>query len=136
MKLKAMKRIKKKEEKRKYVGYIGKSGDRRFSPLEGYLNENSYRRVLEECRLETGEVWPMPIVLRVSELDSEKVEVGKELLLRDEEGTILAKVDVESKYEINKEEECEKVVGTNDKNHPYVDMLNKTGKVGVGGKVT
>src|SRR3989338_817185 len=107
-----------------------------FSPLEGYLNENSYRRVLEECRLETGEVWPMPIVLRVSELDSEKVEVGKELLLRDEEGTILAKVDVESKYEINKEEECEKVVGTNDKNHPYVDMLNKTGKVGVGGKVT
>jgi len=41
-----------------------------FSPLTTFLGERSYRRVLEEMRLEDGTLWPMPITLPVAESEA------------------------------------------------------------------
>ena len=38
-----------------------------FSPLEGFMNENNYKYVLEHMYLENNVAWPFPIVLDVSE---------------------------------------------------------------------
>ena len=37
-----------------------------FSPLEGFLGEADYRRVLSDMRLTSGVLWPMPITLDVT----------------------------------------------------------------------
>ena len=57
-----------------------------FSPLEGFLGEADYRRVLSDMRLTSGVLWPMPITLDVSEKFAEKLKVGDSIALRDGEG--------------------------------------------------
>src|SRR5215212_3941820 len=47
-----------------------------FSPLEGFLGEADYRRVLSDMRLTNGVLWPMPITLDVTEPFAEKRKVG------------------------------------------------------------
>ena len=37
-----------------------------FNPLKGFLNQNDYDSVLDNMRLSTGELWPMPIVLSIT----------------------------------------------------------------------
>ena len=38
-----------------------------FNPLKGFLSEDDYNGVVDNMRLTTGELWPMPITLDVSE---------------------------------------------------------------------
>jgi len=44
-----------------------------FDPLEGFLNQNDYDSVVENCRLSNGKLWTMPIVLPVSNKDNERL---------------------------------------------------------------
>ena len=46
-----------------------------FEPLQGFLTEKDYVSVLNEMRLSTGELWPIPIVLKIN--DSQKEEARK-----------------------------------------------------------
>ena len=60
-----------------------------FSPLEGFLSEADYRRVLSDMRLTSGVLWPMPITLDVTEQFAEKRKVGDAIALRDSEGVLM-----------------------------------------------
>ena len=40
--------------------------DGSFHPLNHFMNENDYYQVLENMRLETGQLFPIPIVLYVN----------------------------------------------------------------------
>ncbi|MEM8787010.1 MAG: bifunctional sulfate adenylyltransferase/adenylylsulfate kinase [Pseudomonadota bacterium] len=108
-----------------------------FSPLKGFLGQADYDRVVEEMRLEDGALWPMPINLDVSEAFAEKIEIGQDIALRDQEGVILAILSVSDKWVPNKDREAEKVFGANDMAHPAVNYLHNTaGPVYLGGPVT
>ncbi|SCY73955.1 bifunctional sulfate adenylyltransferase/adenylylsulfate kinase [Paracoccus tibetensis] len=107
-----------------------------FSPLKGFLTEADYDGVVENMRLSSGALWPMPITLDVSEKFSEGLEPGTDIALRDQEGVILAIMSVTDKWLPNKAREAEKVFGADDLAHPAVNYLHNTaGPVYLGGPI-
>lgn len=107
-----------------------------FNPLKGFLTEADYNGVVNEMRLASGDLWPMPITLDVSEKFAEGLEPGTDIALRDQEGVILAIMSVTDKWVPNKALEAEKVFGADDLAHPAVNYLHNTaGPVYLGGPV-
>ncbi|MDJ0951965.1 MAG: bifunctional sulfate adenylyltransferase/adenylylsulfate kinase [Alphaproteobacteria bacterium] len=108
-----------------------------FSPLEGFLNQDDYRRVVEEMRLADGTLWPMPVTLDVTEDATEALSRGDKLALRDPEGWLIAVMTVETIWRPDRELEAKSVFGTEDPAHPGVDhVLNQTHPVYLGGRLT
>ncbi|MDO5633201.1 MAG: bifunctional sulfate adenylyltransferase/adenylylsulfate kinase [Paracoccus sp. (in: a-proteobacteria)] len=107
-----------------------------FQPLTGFLSEADYNGVVNDMRLTSGALWPMPITLDVSEKFAGEIEPGTDIALRDQEGVILAILSVTDKWVPNKSVEAEKVFGADDMAHPAVNYLhNVAGPVYLGGKV-
>ncbi len=107
-----------------------------FFPLKGFLNEADYNSVLDKMRLETGEIWPIPINLDISEKLGEMISIGDEIALRDKEGFTLAILNVESKWKVDKVYEALNVYGTKDILHPGINYLNNnTNPVYIGGSI-
>jgi len=108
-----------------------------FAPLTGFLGQADYDGVVENMRLASGALWPIPITLDVTEKVAESLVMGEQIVLRDPEGVPLAVMDVEEMYTPDKDREAEMVYGANDMAHPAVRYLhNQTGKVYLGGPVT
>jgi sulfate adenylyltransferase len=106
-----------------------------FSPLEGFMNENNYRYVLEHMYLENNVAWPFPIVLDVGEEKARSINSDDRVLLVDSSDTPIALMDVEDKYHFNKKEFAEKVYGTLDKNHPGVENVFNMEEKLLGGEI-
>ncbi|ODT60271.1 MULTISPECIES: bifunctional sulfate adenylyltransferase/adenylylsulfate kinase [Paracoccus] len=107
-----------------------------FNPLRGFLTEADYNGVVNDMRLESGALWPMPITLDVSDKFAEVLAPGTDIALRDQEGVILAIMSVTDKWVPNKAVEAEKVFGADDLAHPAVNYLhNVAGPVYLGGPV-
>jgi sulfate adenylyltransferase len=94
-----------------------------FSPLDGFLNEADYRRVLAEMRLTSGVLWPIPITLDVTEKFAAKLQVGDWIALRDGEGVLTATMEIASLYRPDFDDEAASVYGTTDPRHPAVSYL-------------
>ena len=107
-----------------------------FSPLEGFLDEDDYNSVIQNMRLTSGVLWPMPITLDVSEAFAETIQSGDRIALRDLEGVIIATLDVGDIWTPDKKAEAESVYGTTDEKHPAVHYLNNIANpIYVGGKL-
>ena len=108
-----------------------------FKPLTGFLNEIDYYSVLNNMRLSSGEIWPMPIVLPIDDNFIKNYKINDEIKLCNEENLPLASIKIESIYKPDIELECLKVFGSNDDNHPYVKIIHGYSNCHyVGGKVT
>lgn len=108
-----------------------------FYPLKGFLTEADYDGVVNDMHTTSGDLWPMPITLDVSEAFAGQVEPGTDIALRDQEGVILAILSVTDKWTPNKSVEAEKVFGADDVAHPSVNYLhNVAGPVYLGGPIT
>jgi len=108
-----------------------------FSPLEGYMAETEVRSVVEEYKLPSGVVWPLPIMLQVSKKEAEQLNVGHKiaLCLKGDE-TIYAVLDIEDIFTYDLQELTAKVFGTSDANHPGVEDVLKRSNSFLGGKIT
>lgn len=107
-----------------------------FSPLRGFLSEADYHRVLSEMRLADGTLWPIPVVLDVTEPFAEKLTIGQSIALYDGEGMLIALMEINSLWRPQKNNEVEAVYGTNDIHHPGVRYISdQTGEVYLGGEV-
>merc|ERR1719160_1167083 len=101
-----------------------------LSPLTGFLNEDAYNKVVEEMRLPSGEILGLPIVM---DTDDEAVAVGDKILLQFD-GTPMAVMTVESKWQPDKALECVKCYGVGTLEHPGVRMVAmERGKYYTGG---
>lgn len=107
-----------------------------FSPLVSFMNKANYTSVLRDMRLSDGTLWPMPIVLDVSEEFAKGLKKGEPIALRDREGVVLAMLSYDSQYTPDREAEATAVFGTTDQLHPGVDyLLNHTQPVYISGKL-
>jgi len=105
-----------------------------FSPLQGFLNKADYDGVVEDMRLKSGVLWPMPITLDVPEATAQGLTAGEEVALRDQTGLVIAILTVGDVWQPDKQREAEKVFGTQSTGHPAVAYLfNEAGDYYVGG---
>jgi sulfate adenylyltransferase len=107
-----------------------------FSPLEGFLTQEEYDGVLDNMRLPSGVIWPMPINLDVSEAFAGEIGEGEKIALRDPEGVLIAIMEVASNWTPDKAKEAREAYGSEDEAHPAVHFLNNiAGPVYLGGKL-
>ncbi|KKM99363.1 hypothetical protein LCGC14_0577230 [marine sediment metagenome] len=106
-----------------------------FSPLEGFMNENNYRYVLEHMYLENNVAWPFPIVLDVSEIKAKSFNVDDRIILTDLTKKPIALMDIEDIYSYDKKEFAKKVYGTLDRDHPGVDSVFNMKERLIGGDI-
>src|SRR4051812_20321813 len=98
-----------------------------FSPLRGFMTRADYEGVCHNMRLKNGLLWPMPIMLDVTEQFAKSLNPGKsQVALRDPEGVMLGVLHVEEVWQPDRKAEAESVFGTTSTVHPGVDyLLNK-----------
>ncbi len=77
-----------------------------FSPLTGFMARADYDRVCADMRLADGTLWPMPIMLDVSEELAKTLEPGSNVALRDPEGVMLAALHVDDVWQPDREAEA------------------------------
>jgi len=107
-----------------------------FSPLTGFLKKDDYESVCKDMRLSDGTIWPLPIVLDVTEDVAKNLNTGEMLALRDFEGTMLAAIEVEEIWQPDRQKEAKLVFATKNEEHPGVKyLLHQTNPFYVGGKV-
>jgi len=107
-----------------------------FSPLTGFLCRKEYESVCQTMRLVDGDIWPIPIILDVTEQVAKDLDADAALVLRDPEGVVLAVLNVEDIWQPDLEKEAELVFGLTNQEHPGVKYLsNSTNPWYVGGRL-
>ncbi|MFT4552020.1 MAG: sulfate adenylyltransferase [Chlamydiales bacterium] len=94
-----------------------------FSPLKGFMCENEYYSVLQKMRLPDGTLWPIPINLDIDEITAKSLKKGNFLLLRNEEGTILASLLVKDIWKPNLMDEAKAIYESTNLYHAGVSRL-------------
>ena len=107
-----------------------------FSPLSGFMDQPTLESVLDDCRLPSGDIWTMPILLQVPADKVKDTQPGMSVRLQlpgsDE---VLAVMHVQDKYEIDLESVAKRWFGTTERAHPGVDRLFKRGSTVLGGPI-
>jgi sulfate adenylyltransferase len=107
-----------------------------FSPLDGFMREQDYQRVVKDMMMEDGTLWPIPITLSVSSEKADSIRLNSEIaLVDDESGDLMGSMVVEEKYSYDKNLEAKHVFGTEDENHPGVTKIYEQHERYLGGPV-
>jgi len=100
------------------------------------MNKDDYENVCSCMRLADGTLWPIPIVLDLPEDIIKQIKNKDKIALRDQEGLMIAVLNVEDIWMPDKIDEAEAVYGTTNSEHPGVYyLLNNTHSWYVGGKI-
>ena len=104
-----------------------------FSPLDRFMGQADYQRVLEEMRLADGTLFPLPITLTFSK--DAGIKLDGEVALVDQHNNLLAVMNVDEIYDWDRETEAPFAYGTNDLRHPLVAEMNSWGQSCVSGRL-
>ena len=107
-----------------------------YSPLKGFMNEESWRKCCTDYTTDQGLFWPIPITVSVSEDTASSISIGETVALTDEDSTIYGTLKVDEKYTIDKDLECREVYRTLDPKHPGVEKVMAQEPVNLAGSVT
>jgi sulfate adenylyltransferase len=102
-----------------------------LSPLEGFMGQEDYERVVEEMRLASDLPWALPVCLAV-----DKSPDGDRVVLADEAGRPLAVLEVDDVYGYDRQREAENCFRTTDEAHPGVARLYAQHPLYLAGRVT
>ncbi|MDJ0717977.1 MAG: sulfate adenylyltransferase [Prochloraceae cyanobacterium] len=106
-----------------------------FSPLNGFMEQADYEKVVDDMRLVDGTVWSIPITLSVSEEVAEPLSEGDWVRLDDPKGKFIGVLELTQKYRYNKAHESVKVYGTDEIKHPGVKVVYEQGLINLAGPV-
>lgn len=104
-----------------------------FSPLNSFMNRADHNRVLEEMRLTSGTLFPIPVTLTVKK--DAGVTLDSEFALADQHNNVLAVMRVEEIFEWDREREARLAYGTNDVRHPLAAEMNSWGELCISGQI-
>jgi len=104
-----------------------------FSPLDRFMGQSDYERVLTEMRLKNGMLFPIPVTLPLDEAALPKW--GEAITLSDARNNTLAIMQIEEIYHYDPMREARLVLGTTDPKHPLVSEMVRWGKVYVTGEL-
>lgn len=111
-----------------------------YSPLEGYLGQNDYKSVVTSMRLANGLPWSIPITLRLDKAEADRIREGQSLALvqplDNHPSMVVAVLEVEERYQYEKNLAAKAVYGTDRSDHPGVGTLYQRGDVLLGGKIS
>jgi sulfate adenylyltransferase len=102
-----------------------------FSPLDRFMGQQDYERVLDEMRLADGTVFPIPITLPVDPAPG--IEIGRSIALRDGKNNLLAIMTIDEMYEWDYFAAVDAVFGTRDPRHPLVAEMTRWGHFNISG---
>lgn len=106
-----------------------------YSPLQGFMGQEDYERVLEEMRLANGLVWSLPITLPVAEEEASSLKEGERVKLI-YAGEVYGVLEVQEKFRPDKKREAELVYRTAEEAHPGVKKLYERPALYLAGPVT
>jgi sulfate adenylyltransferase len=92
-----------------------------FAPLARFMGKADYTSVVEEMRLDDGELFPIPITLPA--VETAAISLDRELALRSQQNDLLAIMTVEEIFEWDLKAEARLVFGTEDVRHPLVSEM-------------
>ncbi len=104
-----------------------------FSPLDRFMGQEDYRRVVEEMRLADGHVFAIPVTLPVE--PTEGIGLDRNMALRNAKNELLAVMTIEEAYPWDRDEVALKVFGTQDLRHPLVSEMHRWGGTNLSGKL-
>jgi len=104
-----------------------------FSPLNRFMGEKDYTRVVEEMRLADGTIFPIPVTLPTDEFEG--LALDKEIALRGPQNEILALMNVDEIYRWNYEREARNVYRTMDTRHPLISEMTGFGPFNISGRL-
>src|SRR5688572_24371155 len=104
-----------------------------FSPLDRFMSREDHRRVLEEMRLTSGHLFPIPITLPVE--PGPDIHLDRKIALRNEKNELLGLMTLDEIYEWDRNEVAEKVFATRDARHPLVAEMHRWGRINLSGRL-
>ena len=107
-----------------------------FSPLCGFMDQETLSSVLEKDCLPDGTIWPMPILLQLPRGRAERLTAGERVGLASSDGTVHALIDVREIYRLDMEHVAQKWFGSSSRDHPGVRRFFAAGEVAIAGEVT
>ncbi|RLM70768.1 sulfate adenylyltransferase [Halorubrum sp. Atlit-8R] len=106
-----------------------------YSPLRGFMTQNDFLKVVNDLTLESGLVWPLPVVLDIDAELANNIEPGDRIGIRRPDGTPLGVMDTDSIYRYDEANTCENLFGTTDGEHPGVRTIQNKDPFFVGGPI-
>lgn len=107
-----------------------------FSPLEGFLCQDDYEKVVHQKRLSNDLPWTIPITLDISPQELNGVESDNTITITDPRKTPIALLDVQEVYNYDKQDLARNVYGTTDPAHPGVAKTLAMKDSLIGGRIT
>ena len=104
-----------------------------FSPLERFMGQADYERVVGEMRLSSGHLFSIPVTLPAEPSDALKLDSN--IALRNSKNELLAVLTLEEIYPWDREEAARQVFGTSDARHPLVAEMHRWGKLNLSGRL-
>jgi sulfate adenylyltransferase len=105
-----------------------------LSPLDRFMGRADYLRVVEDMRLDSGLVFPIPVTLPVG--DTPGLREGAEVALRTPHNDVVALMRIEEMWAWDLAREARHVLGTTDVRHPVVTEMHGWGRTCVSGPLT
>jgi sulfate adenylyltransferase len=119
----------------------------RYSPLEGFMTQSDFLKVVHDMTLEDGTVWPLPIVLDVSPTKADELKLHEKAGLRDSTGRLVkaglrdstgrlvGAINIEDVYKYNNSDVATSVFGADDTDHPGVQDFHDRENFLIGGEI-
>ncbi|MCU0645694.1 MAG: sulfate adenylyltransferase [bacterium] len=107
-----------------------------FSPLDGFMRQEDYTKVVETMHTANGMLWPIPITLAVTKEQADAIKLDSDVaLIDDETDELMATMKVEEKFNYDRKHEAKNVFRTDDEKHPGVAKIYAQSEIYLAGPV-